>query len=830
MARLVRDHARKQEVAQTHVDHPIQEFAPRTPSISLVLPAWNEAQSLPDAIEEADRALRFVTAVYEIIVVDDGSHDQTGHCLEKLKESYPALRVARHPTNQGYGAALRTGFGMARCDLVVFTDADRQFHLEELDRFTLLAEHYDIVCGYRINRQDSPLRCFYSRIYNMIVRMLMGSTVRDIDCAFKMFHRVKLQQLSISTDGFLVNSELLVAAQQKGFSIVEVGVTHRPRMVGQSTVSIAHIPVVLVSLIHFWWNRVLFPGKPGCPQGDNPISIRDVTRNRGRLLQASILLIAALLLLVGSSYPLIDRDETRYAEIPREMIVSGNWLVPTLNYETYYDKPPLLYWTCALSYVIFGISESAARLVPALSGLGTLAATMAFGNRLFNRRVGALSGVVLLTSAGFLGGSRMLLIDGLLTTCVSCSLFFACESVRCGRLRIGWWLAASVAVGLGFLAKGPVAIVLFLPPLVGYAWLTEGAYFPRPIHWLSFALVVGAIAAPWFVAVTSYVPDFAYEFFYRHNVERFGGAFHARPCWFFLPILLVAGQPWSYLALPCLRYLTDRSYAVAQRRTPSLGFVVLWPAWCLLFFSLSRCKLPPYILPAAPALALLVGKYLDDLLWHRLEIMGMTYARRWAPWFATATAILVGLGCVGYGWWSGFETTRVLALVVASCALLGFILMCLRRQLVRPKLAWGVCALTTLLVAVVVLHREIPGYAKAHTVFGPASPLRTDSMAKLPLMTVGHEWSEVPFYLNRNDITHVESLENASSRFGEMDAHTLLLVARRPKAGRNVSPLLPSGLRVIASADRGHAMLLVIEKEGQSDVVTRSADRDAATR
>jgi dolichol-phosphate mannosyltransferase len=237
--------------------HPLRPSA----SISLVLPAWNESEALPRAIHEADDALRSVANEYEIIVVDDGSLDRTQESLQSMAADYQSLRVIRHGKNLGYGAALRTGFAAAKYDLVVWTDADLQFDLREIDRFLLLSKNYDIVCGYRIDRQDSPLRCFCSRVYNGLVRTLVGTTVRDIDCAFKMFRRAKLEQLAITTDGFLVNTELLTQARQKGYSIVEVGVSHRPRCEGQSTVSIRHIPAVLTSLLRFWWNKVQFPGR-----------------------------------------------------------------------------------------------------------------------------------------------------------------------------------------------------------------------------------------------------------------------------------------------------------------------------------------------------------------------------------------------------------------------------------------------------------------------------------------------------------------------------------------------------------------------------------------
>ena len=152
-------------------------------SISLVLPAWNEADVISDAIAEAQTALSGLTSDYEIIVVDDGSTDMTAELVEQAASADPRIRLIRHQGNRGYGAALRSGSQSSNGDLVVFTDTDCQFNLQELDRFVLLSADYDIVCGYRIDRKDTPLRCMYSRVYNQIVRCLIGTSVRDIDCA-----------------------------------------------------------------------------------------------------------------------------------------------------------------------------------------------------------------------------------------------------------------------------------------------------------------------------------------------------------------------------------------------------------------------------------------------------------------------------------------------------------------------------------------------------------------------------------------------------------------------------------------------------------------------
>ncbi len=584
-------------------------------AISLILPAFNEASVIAEAVAEADEALSQVAGDYEIIVVDDGSTDDTAAIVRELSMANDRVRLVQHCPNQGYGAAIRSGFAAAEKELVAFTDADCQFDLTEFDRFVLLSDRYDVVCGYRIDRQDTPLRCLYSKAYNLLVRALLGTGIRDVDCALKMFRCEVAKKLRIAGDGFLVNSEMLTQAKQSGYRIVEVGVSHRPRTLGESTVSVKHIPQVLKSLLRYWWNEVQFPASDQ-PQAEGPhfFAKRQLDASTYRLIQWALLLVAAMFMLTNLGYPLIDRDETRYAEIPREMIATGNWILPQLNFQTYYDKPPLLYWLCAFSFKLFGVSEASARLVPALAALATLASTMFFGSRIFGRRIGLLAGVVLFLSVGFAFTSRYLLLDGVLSLLVSVSLFTAYEAMRGERLNLAWWTTSGVCIGLAFLTKGPIAVVLWLPPVLAIIWVSETLVKPRWGHYGILGGVAATIAVPWFVMVHLQDPTFLIEFFYKHHVVRFAGEFHPKPIWYFVPVLLVAGHPWSFLTIPYAKFLLSRSEASRMRRTPAIGYLFLWSAWCFLFFSVSKCKLPTYLLPAAPALALMIGHYLNEIL------------------------------------------------------------------------------------------------------------------------------------------------------------------------------------------------------------------------
>src|SRR5262245_58882775 len=231
------------------------------PRLSLVLPAFNEQDGLRQAIAEADHALARLCADYEVLVVDDGSRDDTAAIAREESARRPYVRVLRHETNRGYGAALRTGFEAARFDLVAFTDADCQFYLDDLGLLLPLTEHCPVAVGYRVNRQDPWRRRFFSWGYNVMVRRLLGTRVRDCDCALKVFRKEALANLLPESHGFFVNTEMLTRARQLGYAVAEAPVRHRPRVCGSSTVRLSDIPRALGHLIPFWWSHVLFRKK-----------------------------------------------------------------------------------------------------------------------------------------------------------------------------------------------------------------------------------------------------------------------------------------------------------------------------------------------------------------------------------------------------------------------------------------------------------------------------------------------------------------------------------------------------------------------------------------
>lgn len=216
------------------------------PSISVVLPAWNEERNVARAIQEAVTALEGLGADYEVIVVDDGSRDGTARVVGELQARHPQVRLVRHEVNRGYGQALRSGYAAAQKDLVLIHHADSQFDLTEIKRFLPLLAQADIVCGYRAQRADPFMRKVNALGWNMVVRLLFGYLARDIDCGFKLFRREILDHVHLTaTRGAMIDTELLASARARGYRIAELPVTHLPRLGGQPTG--AHLDVIITS-------------------------------------------------------------------------------------------------------------------------------------------------------------------------------------------------------------------------------------------------------------------------------------------------------------------------------------------------------------------------------------------------------------------------------------------------------------------------------------------------------------------------------------------------------------------------------------------------------
>ena len=246
----------------------------RVHELSFFFPAHNEEANLEALVDEALAALPAIADKFEIIAVDDGSRDATPQIADDLTAKHPgAFRVVHHPTNLGYGAALRTGFRAARYELVAFIDGDRQFKVADVALLTdriVAADAPDVVVGYRLKRADPPIRRWYARIYRLSNRIFFGVRVRDIDCACKLFKREALAPIRITSGGAFFTAELLIKLRFEGRKIAEVGVPHYARTAGSPTG--AKPAVVFRAVRDFWSLRLrLWFGRSGAMRRGEPI-------------------------------------------------------------------------------------------------------------------------------------------------------------------------------------------------------------------------------------------------------------------------------------------------------------------------------------------------------------------------------------------------------------------------------------------------------------------------------------------------------------------------------------------------------------------------------
>ena len=218
-------------------------------SISACAPAFNEAGNVACVVRGLDETLRGAGVDYEIVIVDDGSSDETPQILERLKGEIGRLRTVTHNGNEGYGKSLRDAFAAAAEDYVFYTDGDGQFDLAQMADFLPLLDGGNAVVGYRVGRAEGPLRRFFSWGYNLLVRVLFGLEVRDIDCSFKFLPRRALQSLELRSDKFFIDTELMVGLRRAGMPVLERGVRHLPRAHGRSTVSPGHIFTTLGEIV-----------------------------------------------------------------------------------------------------------------------------------------------------------------------------------------------------------------------------------------------------------------------------------------------------------------------------------------------------------------------------------------------------------------------------------------------------------------------------------------------------------------------------------------------------------------------------------------------------
>jgi glycosyltransferase involved in cell wall biosynthesis len=201
------------------------------------MPAYNEEENIEAMVSDVLAVMRERFDDFEVVVANDGSKDRTGEVLEELARQHPQVVPVHHEVNQGYGAAVYTALSNARKELIFFTDSDRQFKLEEVDRLVAKRHEADMVVGYRAPRRDPFVRVLFGWGWSSLVTLLFGYTARDIDCAFKLFPRALFERVgpSVKARGATFSAEFLVRTKRAGYTFAEVPVSHLPRQAGSQT-------------------------------------------------------------------------------------------------------------------------------------------------------------------------------------------------------------------------------------------------------------------------------------------------------------------------------------------------------------------------------------------------------------------------------------------------------------------------------------------------------------------------------------------------------------------------------------------------------------------
>lgn len=395
---------------------------------------------------------------------------------------------------------------------------------------------------------------------------------------------------------------------------------------------------------------------------------------------------------------LVRPDEGRYAEIPREMVATGDWLTPRLNGIKYFEKPPLQYWATAAAYKAFGGHEWTARLWPALTGFAGVVLVYVVGAALFGAIAGFYAALVLAGSLGYVLIAHVATLDMGVTFFMTLTLAGLLLGLRTEATPAGkrlWIHVAWAAMAFAMLSKGLMGIVLPVMVLGAYMIVERDFGLLRRMHLWTGSMLFLAIAAPWFVAVSVVNPEFFDFFFIHEHLQRFltETARRPGPWWYFFPVLALTILPW-------LVTLCSALPAGWKKRAPPSGFqprrlLLLWAVLIFAFFSASGSKLPSYILPIFPALALLMGIYLSErpattLRWHLAPLLPLglvimaaaPQAVRFAsdevpvalyeayvPWLiGTGTVVLAGAGYALYRCLRGSVTPALIAVCFSSLA------------------------------------------------------------------------------------------------------------------------------------------------------------------
>ncbi len=520
-----------------------------------------------------------------------------------------------------------------------------------------------------------------------------------------------------------------------------------------------------------------------------------------------------------------EPDEGRYAEIPREMLATGDYVTPRLNGVKYFEKPVLFYWLQAGAIRAFGQAEWALRLWPALFALFGCLLVYATARRLYDRRTGLIAAGVLATNPLYYLLGRVVNLDMAVSVMLTAALLSFIAGVReapGGTRRLFFW-AFYLCMGLATLTKGLMGVVL--PGLVVGVWIMllgewrQLKHFYLPSGIALFALVV----LPWHVLVAQANPEFNHFYFIHEHFQRYLTTVHHRyePVWFFVPVLVAGFFPWTGFLFQSLKHGWPRPWAVRRSQRENL-FFILWAVLIFAFFSYSDSKLVPYILPSMPPLAMLTGKYLSHL-WDNQAPAGRTKGY----WFVLLVGVLLGGAFIIAKYWMDDHPAvakynslmgHEIALFAVLLALLGvvpFLLAHYRR--------WRLALITLLLgsaATLVTMMLALPQLDDVRSVKALSLQLKPLLKDGEEVMSYNVHNQALPFYLSRrvtivnwrSELAFGSQAEDVSAwmidaqefRQRWQGTARVYAIARRDA----VQALRDEGLAVHTLAERGRNILL----------------------
>jgi 4-amino-4-deoxy-L-arabinose transferase-like glycosyltransferase len=450
---------------------------------------------------------------------------------------------------------------------------------------------------------------------------------------------------------------------------------------------------------------------------------------------------------------LIKPDEGRYAEIPREMLVSGDWTTPRLNGLKYFEKPPLQYWATATAYTVLGEHQWTSRLWTALTGFAGILLVWFAGLRLFGREAATYAAILLGSSMLYALMGHINTLDMGVTFFLTLGIAALLIAQQVNKASRNWMLLAWAALGLAVLSKGLMGLVLPGAALFLYAVLQRDFSVFKRMHWLAGLTVFLLITAPWFYLVMKANPEFFQRFFIYEHYTRFTTKELGRyqPWYYFIPILLAGMLPWTLLMFDTL-IKTWRGSKLPNKAFNAARFLLVWTVFIYLFFTVSGSKLPSYLLPMFPALALLMGKQLAEmnsrrLFWLIAPILPLTLL---ALGFAPFTARLADTPLQMQGY-SAYANWLAAASLIWSLGVIAALVLLRPPNAVKDhkkQVAVLVLAISTLLAA----QLGTSGYntiAKERSAYYIAEAIRPYVKSDEPFYSVDTYEQTLPFYLKR---------------------------------------------------------------------------------